>query len=83
MNHFSGYVITAYYVHVNEILRFKIFIFCRMVAQDEDNAEDIKKKLAVRLLVPAVNIHIILNKNELRYCILEQRNLFLDTKCEN
>lgn len=54
-----------------------------MVAQDEDNAEDIKKKLAVRLLVPAVNIHIILNKNELRYCILEQRNLFLDTKCEN
>ena len=42
------------------------FMFCRMVLQNNDNAEEIKRKLAVRLLVPALNIHIIFNKTELR-----------------
>lgn len=37
----------------------------RMVLENDDNAEEIKRKLAVRLLVPAINIHIIFNKTEL------------------
>ena len=43
------------------------YVSCsRMVLENDDNAEEIKRKLAVRLLVPAINIHIIFNKTELR-----------------
>ena len=41
------------------------FIYFRMVLENNDNTEEIKRQLAVRLLVPAINIHIIFNKNEL------------------
>ena len=47
-----------------------IFPFCRIVLSEMETVDSLKMRMALRLLIPAVNFHILHNKKELRYCKL-------------